>query len=386
MEERIAMFREYDTGAFSVGELARRYGISRETFYQWKRRRAQGDPLWFHDRASVPGTCPHQTPAELIAAIEAMKRRFPLFGPRKIRAKLLEEGPSLAWPAASTMGDALKRAGLVDAGPRRRSRIAQGEVVAGGTVANEEWSIDFKGWFRTRDGSRVDPLTVVDTASRYLLTVKIVPPTYDGVRGELERLFGATGLPGAVRSDNGGPFGSPGAGGLSRLSAWLLRLSIDVRFIPPGSPQDNGRHERMHRELKAATARDPAATAAAQQSRFDAFVSHYNEERPHEALNQTPPARHWSAPTRRLPDEVPPPWYDADHEVCQIHQHGDIEWRRRQIFISEALAGERIGLRELESGGHLVRFCHRDLGVVGPDLRFLRFAPPRARLRSAKET
>jgi transposase InsO family protein len=386
MEQRVAMLREHDSGVFSVADLCQRHGISRETFYQWKRRRDMGLEDWFVARSTAPGHCPHETDPELVAAIEKMRRRFPRFGPKKIKAKLLKSDPSLAWPSLSTMGDILRRAGLTEIRPRRRARLVQEEIVAGGTVANEEWSIDFKGWFRTLDGGRIDPLTVMDTASRYMLTIRIVPQTYDGVREELERLFTETGLPDAIRSDNGGPFGSPGAGGLSRLSAWLLRLGVEVRFIPPGSPQDNGRHERMHRELKAETAREPAADAAAQQCRFDAFRVHYNEERPHEALDQTPPSFHWSLPSRRMPSEVPPPWYDAHHEVRQIHRHGDIRWRGQDIFISEALTGERIGLREREEGGHLVMFCQRELGVIAPDLSFLRFAPPRAKLRPAKGT
>jgi transposase InsO family protein len=386
MEQRVAMLREYDTGVFSVSDLCERYRISRETFYQWKRRRDAGLEDWFRPRSTAPGHCPHETDPEVVAAIEAMRRRFPRFGPKKIKARLLKGDPSVAWPSLSTMGNILRRAGLTENRAGRRARRVQEEIVAGGTAANEEWSIDFKGWFRTLDGRRIDPLTVMDTASRYMLSVRIVPPDYDGVRGELERLFAETGLPGAIRGDNGGPFGSPGAGGLSRLSAWLSRLGIEVRFIPPGSPQDNGRHERMHRELKAETAREPSANAAAQQVRFDAFRVHYNEERPHEALDQTPPSQHWSAPARRMPAVVPLPWYDADHEVREIHGHGDIRWRGRSIFISEALSGEQIGLREREEGGHLVKFCDRELGVIAPDLSFIRFAPPRAKLRPAKGT
>jgi transposase InsO family protein len=247
MEERIAMFRDFDTGVFSVTALSARYGISRETFYVWKRRRESGDPGWFLARPSAPALSPRRTEPSIAETVAAMRRRFPRFGPKKVRAKLLEVDPLVAWPAASTMGDILKRAGLVEAAPRRRRAVPRGEIVCGGTRPNEEWSIDFKGWFRTRDGRRCDPLTVVDTASRYLITVRIVPPTLAGVRDELARVFGEIGVPAAMRSDNGSPFGSAGAGGLSRLSAWLLRLGIDVRFIPPGSPQDNGRHERMPR-------------------------------------------------------------------------------------------------------------------------------------------
>lgn len=386
MEERIAMLREYDAGFLSISALTARYGISRETFYVWHRRRAGGDPAWFMDRPSSPGSCPARTDEAAAEAVLAMRRRFPRFGPKKIRAKLLESDPSVAWPAASTMGDILKRGGLVEAAPRRRASVQGGVITAGGTRPNEEWSIDFKGWFRTRDGRRCDPLTVVDTASRYLIAVRIVPPTLAGVRGELDRLFGEIGLPGAMRSDNGPPFGGAGAGGLSRLSVWLLRLGIDVRFIPPGSPQDNGRHERMHRELKAATAVEPAAHAADQQARFDTFRSHYNDERPHEALAQTPPSRHWAASTRRLPAAIASVWYDADHEVRRVRQSGEIKWYQSPVFISEVLGGEDVGLREVETGGHLVRFCGRDLGLLRPDNRFIRFGPPRVRVRAADGT
>jgi hypothetical protein len=258
-------------------------------------------------------------------------------------------------------------------------------VITAAARPNEEWSIDFKGWFRTRDGRRCDPLTVSDTASRYLLTIRIIPPTLAGVRGELERLFSDIGLPEAMRSDNGPPFGAPGVGGLSRLSIWLIGLGIDVRFIPPGSPQDNGRHERMHRELKAATARDPARDAAEQQARFDAFRAHYNEERPHEALNQTPPERHWTRPPARLPRTIADPWYDADHEVRRVRGSGRIKWRGREVFLGEALSGQTVGLKEAETGGHLVRFCGRELGLLDGSGRFIPFAPPRARVR-ARET
>lgn len=385
MEERIAMFLAFETGAFSASELATRYGISRETFYFWKRRRESGDPGWFFDRPSAPGSRPSRTDETIAAAVVAMRRRFPRFGPKKLRAKLLEKDPSVSWPAASTMGEILKRAGLIESRRRARRPVDRGAIVHDGMAPNDEWSIDFKGWFRTKNGTRVDPLTVVDTASRYLLMVEIVPPTHDGVQAALERLFKETGMPGAIRSDNGPPFGAAGAGGLSRLSAWLLRLGIDVRFIPPSSPQDNGRHERMHRELKAETARVPAACEAGQQERFDAFRHHYNEERPHEALDQTPPARHWSAPVRRLPGSVPLPWYDAEHEVRKVGRKGEITWRGREIFVSEALAGEMIGLRELAGGGHLARFCERELGLISEAGHFVRFAPPRARVRRAAE-
>jgi putative transposase len=274
----------------------------------------------------------------------------------------------------------------VESQRRRRRAIAQGEVVTPAHAPNDEWSIDFKGWFRTADGTRCDPLTITDQSSRFLVEVRIVDPTWAGVRGALERVFEDVGLPAAIRSDNGTPFGSTGAGGLSALSVWWLKLGIEPRYIPPSSPQDNGRHERMHRTLKAETSKPPARSAAEQQQRFDGFRQHYNEERPHEALGQKTPARLWRRPERTLPaGRLEDPWYDADHEVRRVRPTGEIKWQGEETFIGEAFAGELVGVAQHDSGGHIVRFASRDLGVIGRDRRFLRFAPPRARLRVAPE-
>ena len=386
LEERVAMLRDWDTGAFTAAALAERYGISRETFYVWKRRRESGDERWFEEVSRAPGRCPQATCQSDIAAVVAMRERFPRFGPKKIRAKLITERPRHVWPAASTIGDILKGQGLIAARERRRKPVGRGEIIPGADAPNGEWAIDFKGWFRTRDGIRCDPLTVTDTASRYLLVTRIVEPAWAGVRCALERVFEEHGLPDAIRSDNGSPFGSTGAGGLSSLSVWWLKLGIEPRYIPPSSPQNNGRHERMHRTLKDDTACPPAATVKEQQARFDKFRTYYNEQRPHEALGQTPPAGHWQPSARAYPSRLEDPWYDADHQVRHVRCQGLIKWRGEHVFIGEALAGEIVGLAELENGSHIVRFCGRDLGVVDRSFRFHRFAPPRARLRFVVET
>jgi transposase InsO family protein len=384
LEERIAMLRDYETGAFSVTEVAARYGVTRQSFYDWKRRRDSGEVRWFEERSHAPLHCPHATPSAQADAIIAMRRRFPHFGPKKIRARLLMDQPDLPWASVSAMGDILKRAGLVEPVRRQRRPIAQGVIAPATLTANSEWSTDFKGWFRTRDGQRCDPLTVTDTASRYLIWTQIVEPTYIGVRGCFERIFSEFGLPDAIRSDNGSPFGSQGAGGLSGLAVWWLRLGIEPHYIEPASPEQNGRHERMHRTLKAETIRPAASTAAEQQVRFDEFRHHFNTERPHEALAQTMPTAHWRPSARRLPARPDEPHYDADHDVRRVSYKGDIKWRGSTIFIGEALAGELIGITELDRGGHLVRFCTRDLGVIDRTQRFRRFAPPRARMHPAE--
>jgi transposase InsO family protein len=385
MEERIALLREYDTKVFTVSELCRRYGISRETFYFWKRRRASGEERWFEDRSHAPHSCPHRTPDWKIEPIVAIRHRFPLFGPKKIKARLELDDEEAVWPAISTIGGILQREGLIETRQRRRRPIAQGEIEAPATAPNEEWAIDFKGWFRTRDGRRCDPLTIMDAATRYLIEVRAVAPGFTGVKDACERVFGEIGLPKALRSDNGPPFGSTGAGGLSQLSVWWLKLGIEPHYIPPASPQDNGRHERMHRTLKQHTSRPAAATIEEQQLRFDAFRQHYNAERPHEALGQVLPTRDWRPSARQMPSRVEEPWYDADHQVRRVRPSGTIKWGGEEIFIGQAFANELVGLAEHDSGGHIVRFCHRDLGIIDRDRRFWRFAPPRARLRKAPE-
>jgi transposase InsO family protein len=385
MTERIALLKDFDTGVFSVAELARRFGVSRETVYTWTRRRDEGDPRWFEDRSHATQSCPHMTPPDQAFAIIATRNRFSHFGPKKIRAWLMSEHPDVAWPACSTMGDILKRTGLVEARRRERKPIAQAEIAPPDLAPNVEWAVDFKGHFRTRDGRRCDPLTVTDTASRYLIATRIAAPTYVGVRGSFERIFDVYGLPDVIRSDNGSPFGANGAGGLSRLSVWFLKLGIEPLHIRPGSPQENGRHERMHRTMKKQTAATPAATLAEQQVRFDAFRLHYNKERPHEALDQTPPAAHWRPSQRGMPIRIKEPWYDADHEVRRVDTKGCIKWRAHLIFVGEAFAGEAIGITQIDQDRHLVRFCTRDLGVIDAAFRFHRFAPPRPRLHSTAQ-
>ena len=388
MEERIALFQDYATGLFSVTGVCERYGISRQTFYVLKRRRESGHERWFEDGSHAAKTCPHTTDEALATRIVALRRQHAHYGPKKIKAVLearsRQANEDVAWPATSTIGDILKREGLVESKRRKRPAVAQGELVAAATQPNEEWGIDFKGWYRTASGLRCDPLTVTDSASRYLLVALIVAPTTDGVKIALWSLFDDVGLPFAMRSDNGAPFGSSGAGGLSALSVWLLKLGVEPRYIPPASPQHNGRHERMHRTMKAATGASPAANRDDLQGRFDTFRIHYNEERPHEALGQTTPASHWQPSRRPMPAFAPEPWYDAGHEVRRVRMDGTLKWKGEYVFIGEALAGEPVGLSEQETG-HLVRFCGRDLGLIGVDGRFLRFAPPRARLRAAPE-
>src|SRR5580692_876020 len=349
----------------------------RDTFYEWRKRRQSGDPAWFQERSHAPLQCRQTTDSGIVEQVIAARRRFPYLGPRKLLAVLDREAPEIAWPAASTIGTILKRAGLVSPMKRRRRPLDQRRPCTPVTGANDEWSTDFKGWFRTRDQRRIDPLTVTDSHSRFLIELRIVDPTIEGVRPCFERAFRRYGLPLAIRCDNGSPFGSRGAGGLTKLSAWWLKLGIAPHFIHPASPQENGRHERMHRTLKAQTSAPPAANAPEQQARFDAFREHYNKERPHEALDQRPPATAYTGSPRAMPRRVKDPWYDADHRARRVRSKGEIKWKGEFVFIGEALIGEPVGIAELETGDHVVRFCHRDIGLIDCHGRFRRFAPPR---------
>jgi transposase InsO family protein len=377
MEERIRMLTDYDAGNWSVSELCRRYGVCRDTFYDWRRRRASGAEDWFVDRSHAPRHCPHETDPAVAELIVAARRRFPHLGPRKLLAILGRQAPEVGWPAASTIGDILKRARLVTPVKRRRRALDRRRPFAAVAGPNDEWSTDFKGWFRTRDRVRIDPLTLSDSHSRYLIEVRIAAPTIEGVQPIFAAAFREYGLPLSIRSDNGPPFGSAGAGGLTRLSAWWVKLGIAPHFIRPAAPQENGRHERMHRTLKAQTSRPPAADAAEQQARFDAFRRHYNEERPHEALDQRPPADCYDPSPRAMPERIEDPWYDADHQVRRVRRSGEIAWRGERVYVSQALIGELVGIAELETGDHVVRFCDLDIGLIDRSGRFSRFAPPR---------
>jgi transposase InsO family protein len=385
MEERIRMLLEYESGNWSVSQLCGRYGVCRDTFYEWRKRKESGDPAWFQDRSHAPLACWQTTDGAIAEQVIAARRRFPYLGPRKLLAVLDREAPEIAWPAASTIGAILKRAGLVTPVKRRRRALDQRRPCTLVRNANDEWSTDFKGWFRTGDQRRIDPLTVADSHSRFLIELRIVAPTIEGVRPCFERAFREHGLPLAIRCDNGSPFGSRGAGGLTKLSAWWVKLVIAPHFIHPASPQENGRHERMHRTLKAQTSAPPAANAREQQARFDRFRAHYNEERPHEALGQRPPATSYTRSPRAMPHRAEDPWYDANHQVRRVGRTGVIKWKGEFVFISEALVNELVGVAQLDTGDHVVRFCDLDIGLIDRRGLFTRFAPPREGLRDPAE-
>jgi transposase InsO family protein len=354
--------------------LCERYGISRETGYVWKRRYAAEGAKGLEERSRAPHMHGHATPAALVARIIEARQRKPYWGPKKLLAILAADDPEQAWPSPSTAAEILRREGLSEPRRRRRRPLTVEHPFAAVAMANDAWCIDFKGWFRTGDGRRCDPLTVTDAFSRYLLELRILQPVTETVGPALDRLFREHGLPRAIRSDNGPPFASNGAGGLTRLSARWAKMGIDLERIYPGRPQQNGRHKT----LKAEACAPPAATLREQQDQFDAFRREFNHERPHEALGQQPPVRFYSSSPRPYPQRVEEPSYDADEQVRRVRSSGEIKWRGAMLFISEALIGEPVAIREREDGHCIVRFVNIPLGLIDRQSQKLaRFGPGR---------
>jgi len=350
-------------------------GVSRKTGYKWLARYRESGASGLAPRSRAAHRHGRAMAKEMAQLILGLRRRRH-WGPRKLKRILEHNHPELQIPAASSIGDLLRRKGLCRR-PQRRLRAQPGQPFAQVTGPNDLWCADFKGWFRTADGKRCDPLTISDAHSRMLLECRIVAPSYAQVKLQFERAFRRYGYPRAIRTDNGEPFASAGTAGLTRLSVQWLKAGIAVERIAPGKPQQNGRHERMHRTLKAETATPPAATAVEQQVRFDRFRRCYNHQRPHEALGQTVPAAHYAPSPRRFREELPDPWYDADHQVARVRSDGAIKWRGELVYLSEALAGELVGIAELDCDRWLVRYARVELGTIERDsARFLRRSLP----------
>lgn len=347
MDARAAFICDDLAGTVPMRTLCARHTISPPTGYKWVARYAGGGVTALADRRRTPHHCPHATPPTVREAVLAARRAHPHWGPRKLRAVLVRHAPATAWPAPSTIGQLLRVAGLSTPRRRRPPPPPPSSLPPGGTRPNALWTLDFKGQFRTQDGQLCYPLTVLDYASRYLLGCQaLARPTTALTRPVLERLFREYGLPDALRTDNGPPFASTGLGRLSTLAVWWLRLGIRLERIQPGHPEQNGRHERLHRTLKRETALPPAATRRAQQRRFAAFQREYNTDRPHEALDQQPPATRYAPAVRPYPAQLPPLEYPAHFTVRRVGHNGGLRWHGTWVNCSQALAGLDVGLVE----------------------------------------
>jgi transposase InsO family protein len=328
----------------SMSELCRRFGVSRKTGYKWLDRYLGGCEL--EDRSRRPKTSPKAVAGWVENSIVAAREKYPRWGPRKLRAALLRANPGVALPSVTTFALILKRNGLIVPRRRKRRTTPATQPLSHATAPNSLWCIDFKGDFLV-GGRRCYPLTITDAFSRYLIACVALPNTRgSGVIRAMRQVFETFGLPEAIRSDNGSPFSSRATCGLSELSAWWWRLGIRHERIAPGKPQQNGRHERMHRTLKAETASPPESSRRRQQRTFDRFRAEYNDVRPHEALNNAVPADCYERSSRRLPE---PAWgkdfvYPEEFEVVQVRRTGCFWWNEQQINVSQALKHQRLGL------------------------------------------
>jgi putative transposase len=351
MTQRLLFIRDFELGVFPFSALCARYGVSRETGYAVLARYRREGRAGLEAHSRRPHHSPRQTPEALIDRLAEARQRHPTWGPKKLLWLVRRRAPDTPWPAASTVGIWLTRRGLIRGRRRRRPLTHPGRP---GTIAGEPnalWTLDFKGQFHTRDGRYCYPLTVADDFSRYLLGCQaLLQPTRALVRPVLTRLFQEYGLPQRIRTDNGAPFASCALARLSQLSVWLLRCGIQPELIEPGHPEQNPRHERMHRTLKAATTRPPAADHRAQQRCFNAFREEFNAERPHESLGMQPPAMRYRSSPRPYRGPVEPLQYPGHFELRKVSRNGGIRWQKAWVNVSHVLAEETIGFEAIADG------------------------------------
>ena len=377
MSERLLFIQACLDRREQIVEICDRFGISEKTGHKWLKRFRDGGHAELADRSHAPRTREDLVLPAVAARIIALRRQHPLYGAEKLRDWLLQNEPGTRWPAASTIGVLLQRAGLIRR--RHRPRSSATRVPVSRTVASEPnvvWTADFKGQFRLGHGPYCYPLTVLDLHSHFLLgctalpTVAIAP-----TQTSLKRLFREYGMPTVLRTDNGVPFAQPNAAGrLGALAYWLVRLGIRPEYIRPARPAENGAHERFHRTLKDHTARPPAASASAQQKRFDRFRREYNDERPHEHTPaRRPPIHAYTSSTRPYPEKLPALCYPASTAVRLVDSSGNIRWHNQRVFVTRNLEGDFVGITEVAADLIEIRYSQLLLGNY--ELHTQRFIP-----------
>jgi transposase InsO family protein len=348
MEERMKFMFMNQSDSWSITELCEIFGVSRKTGYKWLKRYEEFGMEGLRELSRAPHEHRNAVAPEIEAAIVELKQQRTRRGPKKLLEILRRQGPEVRWPVPSTIGAILKRHGLVRSRRRCRKTPPYEQPFAGYDHPNAVWSADLKGWFRTGDGQRCDPLTVTDNYSRYLIRCQAVRPvSFETIQPVFVGAFHEYGLPQAIRTDNGSPFASTTVGGLSRLSIWWIKLGIIPERIGPGKPQQNGRHERMHRTLKEEAISPSQSTWRRQQIAFDRFRQEFNHQRPHESLNQRFPAEVYSPSPQPYPLVLPEMIYADDMQVRLVRAQGDISWKARHIYLTQTLAGELVGLRQV---------------------------------------
>jgi len=375
MQERIKFIMDVLDGNYCMAELCNFYGISRKSGYKWLERYRKGGIEALYDYSRAPHSYPHEMSCQVKESILAIKKRFPKWGAPKIRARLERIHPDWdGFPAVSSIGSFLHKQGLTCPRKRRRKAVPSEQPLTSGRYCNQVWCADFKGHFRTSDGSRCNPLTISDHASRYLLCCRHVEHmSYEQVKMRFENVFRRYGLPDVIRTDNGEPFASCGLCGLSRLSYWWIRLGIRPERIEPGHPEQNGCHERIHKTLKEHTARPPAITIVRQQKRFDEFRAEYNEYRPHEALQMRTPSDCYRSSTQEFPSRLPKVSYPDHMQVKRVQPHGGFRYKGKRLFATECLFGEFVGIEQIDEDMSLLWYCNYLLGRI--DHRKWRIGP-----------
>jgi len=358
------MITDWLTKEYTITELSDNYGVSRKTLYKWIDRYHEKGIAGLLELSREPDHHPNETPIEKVEAILALKRQKMKWGPKKIIAKLRGDYPDVKWPADSTGNDILKRYGLVQPRKRRHRTPPYTSPFTDCNQSNAVWSSDYKGHFKMGNRAKCHPLTISDNYSRYLLDCwGLTRPNLEQTKPRFELAFQRYGLPAAIKTDNGSPFASRGLGGLSRLSIWFIKLGIIPERIEPGCPEQNGRHERMHRTLKESTATPPKRHLKKQQETFNDFIEEYNNERPHEALNQKPPAYVYRPSPRPYPAKLPEVEYGSNTVVRYVTNRGYIKWKGLLIFVSETLKGEYIALKQIDNHLWKIRFSFYPLGI-----------------------
>jgi putative transposase len=342
-------------------DICREFGIAPKTGYKWVERFEAAGPEGLKDRRSAPRRSPQRVAEELAAAIVELRKEHPRWGPKKLRAKLVEANPGKKWPACSTIGDLLEQRGLVHHRRRRAQMPRHLRPLSEPLLPNDLWCADYKGHFTMGNGRECYPLTVTDGASRYLLKCEgMEQPRYEPTRHHFELAFREFGLPWRMRTDNGPPFASVGIGGLSPLSVWWVKLGIELERIEPGQPQQNGSHERMHRTLGEEV--EVQQDVVNQQRELDRFRHGFNDVRPHEALGQRTPASCYCRSPRAYPAELRVPEY-PDMEVRWVH-HTRIKWRGQTLGLGSVLENEPVGLRQVGENRWDLFYAEVPLGAV----------------------
>jgi putative transposase len=350
LDQRVQFIGLYLQDVLSFSDLCRSFGISRTTGYKFVDRYNQYGLAGLEDQPKAPYSHPNATDEQTQFQIVRLRTQHPSWGPKKLRTVLTRDFPGGRWPAQSTIGDMLKAKGLVPTRRRNLSTCATASYdLSNPNAPNAVWTADFKGQFKLQNNQTCYPLTICDRCSRMILKCQALPSTAtDPAKAVWVATFREYGLPAVIRSDNGAPFASVGLGGISRLSAWWIRLGVFPERIQPGKPQQNGSHERMHKTLKQEVAARPQANPKLQQQAFDDFVYEYNNIRPHEALAQRVPASLYCASPRQYPLILPQIEYADGMLTRHVRTTGCIRWKGDLIFVSETLAGEYVGLERLD--------------------------------------